>query len=70
MSKATYYRCDQSAEVIGTYAMTITTTFTFTRRYLLTKPHPRLIWQVLGTNAMIMTDNNYPNTAKVVSSQQ
>ena len=24
--------------------------------------------QVLGTNAMIMTDNNYPNTAKVVGS--
>ena len=23
--------------------------------------------QVLGTNAMIMTDNNYPNTAKVGS---
>ena len=25
--------------------------------------------QVLGTNAMIMTDNNYPNTAKVASSR-
>ena len=27
------------------------------------------VCQVLGTNAMIMTDNNYPNTAKVASSR-
>ena len=25
--------------------------------------------EVLGTNAMIMTDNNYPNTAKIFSSE-
>ena len=62
--------------MLGTYAMTITTTFT--RRdldysYLLPNsptayylpPTARLPCQVLGTNAMIMTDNNYPNTAKV-----